>query len=84
MHSVGAGHARYRPRLSRLWPQQRTGAAGISYTFDPLAQIAGRWLDALGLERYTLFMQGYGGPVGFRLTEARAMRAICADRGRMS
>jgi pimeloyl-ACP methyl ester carboxylesterase len=43
----------------------------FAYTFDHLAQVIGRWLDALGVERYTLFMQDYGGPVGFRLAEAR-------------
>lgn len=43
----------------------------FAYTFDHLAQVTGCWLDALGLERYTLFMQDYGGPVGFRLAEAR-------------
>ena len=43
----------------------------FAYTFDHLAQVTGRWLDALRLERYALFMQDYGGPVGFRLAEAR-------------
>ena len=38
-----------------------------SYTFDNLtAQVAGL-IDQLGLTSYILYMQDYGGPVGFRL-----------------
>ncbi|MCC8404625.1 alpha/beta hydrolase [Paraburkholderia sp. MMS20-SJTN17] len=43
----------------------------FAYTFDHLAEVIERWLDALQLERYALFMQDYGGPVGFRLAQAR-------------
>ena len=37
------------------------------YTFDHLAEVMMRFADALELKRYTLVMQDYGGPVGFRL-----------------
>lgn len=40
----------------------------FSYTFDHLADIVGKLTDHLGLERYGLYMQDFGGPVGFRLT----------------
>ncbi|MGA2812753.1 MAG: alpha/beta hydrolase [Candidatus Acidiferrum sp.] len=39
----------------------------FAYTFDHLAAVMERFLEQLGLARYTLFMQDYGGPVGFRL-----------------
>lgn len=41
--------------------------AAFSYTFDRIAQIIERFLAAKGFDRYGLFVQDYGGPVGFRL-----------------
>lgn len=46
----------------------------FAYTFDHLAQVTDRFTRALGLTRYTLFMQDYGGPVGFRLAMAHPER----------
>ena len=37
------------------------------YTFDHCAAILNHFAEALGLSRYTLYMQDYGGPVGFRM-----------------
>ncbi len=37
------------------------------YTFDHLAHTTAALLSDLGVERYTLFMQDYGGPVGLRM-----------------
>ena len=39
------------------------------YTFDRLADYAEGLLAKLGLEHYTLYMQDFGAPVGFRLME---------------
>jgi pimeloyl-ACP methyl ester carboxylesterase len=39
----------------------------FAYTFDNLANIIDRFTQAIGLERYALYMQDYGGPVGFRI-----------------
>lgn len=41
-----------------------------AYTFDHLAETTTALLRQLGLEHYTLFMQDYGGPVGFRIAMA--------------
>lgn len=41
--------------------------SGFPCTFDHLAEITGRFTEKLGLDRYILFLQDYGGPVGFRL-----------------
>jgi pimeloyl-ACP methyl ester carboxylesterase len=46
----------------------------FDYTFDRIADIVGRFTQALELERYALFVQDYGGPVGFRLAEAHPER----------
>jgi pimeloyl-ACP methyl ester carboxylesterase len=52
------------------WPDPRT----FAYTFDHIAEILNRFAEALGLSRYTLYMQDYGGPVGFRLALAHPNR----------
>ncbi|MFT3694493.1 MAG: alpha/beta hydrolase [Kofleriaceae bacterium] len=39
----------------------------FAYTFDNLAAHVAGLIDALGLTSYVLYMQDYGGPVGFRL-----------------
>jgi pimeloyl-ACP methyl ester carboxylesterase len=52
------------------WPDPKT----FSYTFDRYAEIVARFTETLGLERYTLYMQDYGGPVGFRMALARPER----------
>jgi pimeloyl-ACP methyl ester carboxylesterase len=39
----------------------------FAYTFDHLTDIIALFTDAIGLNRYALYMQDFGGPVGFRL-----------------
>jgi pimeloyl-ACP methyl ester carboxylesterase len=39
----------------------------FAYTFDNLAAHVAGLIDALGLKSYILYMQDYGGPIGFRL-----------------
>ena len=46
----------------------------FAYTFDHLAAVIGRFTEGLGLRRYTLVVQDYGGPVGFRLAIAHPGR----------
>jgi pimeloyl-ACP methyl ester carboxylesterase len=48
--------------------------AEFNYTFDHLAAVIGRLTQQLGLKRYALVMQDYGGPVGFRLAVAHPER----------
>ncbi|MGA8814930.1 MAG: alpha/beta fold hydrolase, partial [Candidatus Sulfotelmatobacter sp.] len=45
------------------WPDPKT----FAYTFDHIAEIMNHFTEALGLSRFTLYMQDYGGPVGFRM-----------------
>ena len=52
------------------WPDPQT----FAYTFDHYAQIMHHFTQALGLSRYTLYMQDYGGPVGFRMALAHPER----------
>ncbi|MEE6256933.1 alpha/beta fold hydrolase [Plantactinospora sonchi] len=46
----------------------------FAYTFDHLAEIVGRFTETLGLSRYSLFVQDYGGPIGMRLAVAHPDR----------
>jgi pimeloyl-ACP methyl ester carboxylesterase len=43
----------------------------FNYTFDHLADVMEKFVDTLGLTRYSLYMQDFGGPVGFRLASRR-------------
>src|SRR5258706_7258811 len=52
------------------WPDPKT----FAYTFDHYAEIMNHFTEALGLSRYTLYMQDYGGPVGFRMALAHPDR----------
>lgn len=46
----------------------------FNYTFDNLAGVMGELTAKLGLTDYVLFMQDYGGPVGFRMALAHPDR----------
>jgi pimeloyl-ACP methyl ester carboxylesterase len=52
------------------WPDPNK----FAYTFDHYAEIMNHFSEALGLSRYTLYMQDYGGPVGFRMALAHPER----------
>ncbi|WP_245236612.1 alpha/beta fold hydrolase, partial [Streptomyces roseus] len=39
----------------------------FTYTFDALAELTSALLDQLGLDRYALYVQDYGAPIGWRL-----------------
>ena len=39
----------------------------FDYTFDNLALVVEKFTEELGLSRYTLYLQDYGAPIGFRL-----------------
>jgi pimeloyl-ACP methyl ester carboxylesterase len=44
------------------------------YTFDNIAHLMDHFTEALKLRKYTLYMQDYGGPVGFRMALAHPDR----------
>src|SRR3984957_12750445 len=41
--------------------------ATFPYTFDKLAEIVGRFLKLKGFDRFGMYVQDYGGPIGFRI-----------------
>jgi pimeloyl-ACP methyl ester carboxylesterase len=48
------------------WPDHKL----FSYTFDHLAHVMEDFVGQLKLDHYSLFVQDYGGPVGFRMALA--------------
>ncbi|MFD9258935.1 alpha/beta fold hydrolase [Streptomyces sp. NPDC059538] len=53
----------------------RTGTpAGFTYTFDRLADVVEGFTDALGLDRFALYVFDFGAPVGLRLATRRPER----------
>lgn len=48
--------------------------ATYTYTFDHLAKTTNDLLEQLGVNRYTLYLHDYGGPVGFRIMLAHPQR----------
>jgi pimeloyl-ACP methyl ester carboxylesterase len=88
LHGLPSSSRMYEPLLARLsnryrliapdypgfghsaWPKP----AEFAYTFDHLAEVIIRFTEVLGLSRTHLFMQDYGGPVGFRMAIAHPER----------
>jgi pimeloyl-ACP methyl ester carboxylesterase len=92
LHGLPSSSRMFQPLLTRLadsyhlvapdYPgfgySARPTPADFEYTFDHLADVMERFVDALGLEKYSIYMQDFGGPVGFRLAARRSkqVRAI--------
>ena len=52
------------------WPDPKA----FAYTFDHYAEIMNHFTEVVGLSHYSLYMQDYGGPVGFRMILAHPER----------
>jgi pimeloyl-ACP methyl ester carboxylesterase len=88
LHGLPSSSRMYEPLLSRLSDRVRLIApdypgfghsawpppSAFAYTFDHLAEVMTRFTEVLSLSRYHLFMQDYGGPVGFRMAIAHPER----------
>ena len=92
LHGLPASSRMFQPLLTRLadnyhlvapdypgyghsdWPDPKQ----FDYTFDHIASVMNDFTQALGLSHYTLYMQDYGGPVGFRmaLTHPERVQAL--------
>ncbi|HEV7711277.1 MAG TPA: alpha/beta fold hydrolase, partial [Asanoa sp.] len=55
----------------------------FDYTFDGLADLTAGLLDKLGIDRYAMYVQDYGAPIGWRLALAKpaAVTAIITQNG---
>ena len=88
LHGFPSSSRMYEPLLGRLADRWRLIApdlpgfghssapapSGFAYTFDHLAEVMNGFVGTLGLHRYTLLVQDYGGPVGFRMAMAHPER----------
>ncbi len=88
LHGYPSSSRMFEPLLARLRDTKRLIApdypgfglsaapdrSSFSYTFETLARTLLAFIDALGLRRYAMYMQDYGGPVGLRLALARPER----------
>ena len=63
-----------RARLSGLRPQRLARTQAVRLHLRPHRHCNGDFTEALGLSHYTLYMQDYGGPVGFRMALAHPER----------
>ena len=88
LHGLPSSSRMFQPLLTRLsgnyhlvapdypgfghsdWPDPKQ----FDYTFDHIAAVMDGFTQALGLSQYTLYMQDYGGPVGFRMVLAHPER----------
>jgi len=88
LHGLPSSSRMFQPLLTRLsesyhliapdypgfghsdWPDPRQ----FDYTFDHIAAVMNDFTQVLGLTHYTLYMQDYGGPVGFRMVLAHPER----------
>jgi len=89
LHGLPSSSRMFEPLLTRLadsyhlvapdypgfghsdWPEP----AAFPYTFDRIARVMDDFTQAMGVERYTMYMQDYGAPVGFRMVLAHPERA---------
>ena len=72
-HLIPALAGRYRVIAPDLIGFGRSSAPSVDdfdYTFAALADVTGRFLETIGVSRYTIYVQDYGAPVGWRLALA--------------
>lgn len=53
------------------------------YTFDNIAVTMGKFLDQKGIDRFSMYIQDYGAPVGFRIATAKpqAVQSLIIQNG---
>lgn len=90
LHGFPSSSHQYRGLIDRLSGKYRVIAPDLpgfglsdapdrsvfAYDFDHLAEVIAGFTDALGLDRYALYVFDYGAPVGFRLAMARPDRIV--------
>lgn len=97
LHGFPTSSHQYRGLISRLADKYRVIAPDLpgfgfsdapdaktfGYTFDHLAEVVESFTDAIGLNRYALYVFDYGAPVGFRLAASRPERvtALISQNG---
>lgn len=57
--------------------------ADFDYTFDSLTAVTRKFLETIGVQKYTIYVQDYGAPIGWRLALANpsAVEAVISQNG---
>lgn len=88
LHGLPSSSRMYEPLLARLSNHYRLIApdypgfghsaapdpGDFAYTFEHLSEVMREFAEALKLKSYSLFLQDYGGPIGFRMAIAAPHR----------
>ncbi len=71
------------PDLPGFGRSAQPDRSSFAYTFDHLADVIGRFTEAVGLDRFALYIFDYGAPVGLRLAAAHPERisAVISQNG---
>ncbi|WP_337961560.1 alpha/beta hydrolase [Clavibacter michiganensis] len=85
-HLIPALADRFRVIAPDLVGFGRSSAPSVDefdYTFAALAEVTGRFLATIGVERYAIYVQDYGAPVGWRLALAdpSAVTGVVSQNG---
>lgn len=78
-HLIPALAGRYHviaPDLIGFGRSSAPAVGAFDYTFDRLAAVTLAFLDVLDVERFTIYTQDYGAPVGWRLALARRQAVV--------
>jgi pimeloyl-ACP methyl ester carboxylesterase len=67
LRRMAASHHLVAPDFIGFGHSDAPDPKSFAYTFDHLAEVVDGFTVALGLQRYSMYLQDYGGPVGFRL-----------------
>src|SRR5215470_2890122 len=67
MPALGGGFHIIAPDYPGFGNSDMPDPANFTYTFDRLAEITEEFLKQISFDRFGLFVQDYGGPVGFRI-----------------
>jgi pimeloyl-ACP methyl ester carboxylesterase len=71
------------PDLPGFGQSDMPDRAIFRYTFENISRVMGRFTDAIGLERFAIYVFDYGAPTGFRLALRHPERitAIISQNG---
>lgn len=78
-----AGYHVVAPDMLGFGYSDAPAAGKFTYTFDALADVTAKFLDRLGIDCYSMYVQDYGAPIGWRLAlqNPSAIEAVVTQNG---
>jgi len=71
MNDLSADYHLVAPDYPGFGQSSAPAPSDYEYSFDNLTVTINHFIDAVGLKKFSLYMQDYGGPVGFRIASQR-------------